>query len=116
MYNISKILAILMIFLVSTANAALEPKKPKQMLWPFAGIFGKVDRQSAQRGAQVYFEVCAVCHGLNHLYYRNLRDIGFSDAEIKEIAKSHTVIDGPNEDGEMFERPGILSGAAVRLR
>ncbi|NRB11279.1 MAG: cytochrome c1 [Rickettsiaceae bacterium] len=79
------------------------------MLWPFAGIFGKVDRQSAQRGAQVYFEVCAVCHGLNHLYYRNLRDIGFSDAEIKEIAKSHTVIDGPNEDGEMFERPGILS-------
>ena len=109
MYNISKILAILMIFLVSTANAALEPKKPKQMLWPFAGIFGKVDRQSAQRGAQVYFEVCAVCHGLNHLYYRNLRDIGFSDAEIKEIAKSHTVIDGPNEDGEMFERPGILS-------
>lgn len=111
MYN--KILAILIICLASTVNANLERKKPKQVLWPFSGIFGTVDRQSAQRGAQVYFEVCAVCHGLNHLYYRNLKDIGFSDAEIKEIARNYEVIDGPNEEGEMFQRPALPSDAFV---
>lgn len=85
----------------------------KKMLWPFSGMFGKVDRQSAQRGFQVYQEVCSACHGLQHLYYRNLKAIGFSDGEIKEIAKQYTVLDGPNDEGEMFERPAIPSDQFV---
>ncbi|RYE06587.1 MAG: cytochrome c1 [Rickettsiaceae bacterium] len=84
------------------------------MNWPFEGILGKVDRQAAQRGFQVYREVCAACHGLYNLSYRNLKEIGFSEAEIKEIAKSYTVKDGPNDQGEMFERPAISTDKFVR--
>jgi ubiquinol-cytochrome c reductase cytochrome c1 subunit len=96
-----------LIFFSSLTNsyASSEARKPKQVVWPFEGIFGTVDRQAAQRGAQVYLEVCSACHALQHLYYRNLKDIGFSEAEIKEIAKEKMVTDGPNSDGEMFQRP-----------
>jgi ubiquinol-cytochrome c reductase cytochrome c1 subunit len=112
MYN--KILTtILIIFLSFNCNASSEKKLPKQMVWPFSGIFGTVDRQAAQRGAQVYFEVCSACHGMNHLYYRNLQEIGFSEAEIKSIAKEKNVTDGPNESGDMFERPALPSDAFV---
>lgn len=105
------VLYALVIPLSSWAN--LEALPPKQMVWPFNGALGFVDRQAAQRGFQVYKEVCSVCHGLKHLYYRNLKDIGFSDDEIKEIAKQHTVLDGPNDQGEMFERPAVPSDRVV---
>lgn len=75
---------------------------------PFAfdGLFGHFDRASAQRGFQVYKEVCAGCHGMRLLSYRNLRDLGLSDGEVRAIAATVTVQDGPNDEGEMFERPG----------
>lgn len=95
------------IFMSSASFASTDAYSPKKMNWPFEGAFGKVDRQAAQRGFQVYKEVCAACHGLYNLSYRNLKDIGFSDGEIKEIAKNYTVKDGPNEEGDMFDRPGI---------
>lgn len=81
--------------------------------WPFEGAFGKFDRQSIQRGYQVYKEVCAACHSLNRVYYRNLLDIGFSEAEVKAIAAEYTVIDGPDEAGDMFERPAKPSDKYV---
>jgi ubiquinol-cytochrome c reductase cytochrome c1 subunit len=91
-----------------TATVALaaseEPKLQKQE-WSFQGPFGTYDRAALQRGFQVYKEVCAACHSMNQLYYRNLAALGFSDAEIKAIAAEYTVIDGPNDQGEMFERP-----------
>lgn len=94
--------------LISNASAGTGgARHPKELVWPFEGFFGSFDRQAAQRGAQVYLEVCSVCHGLDHLYYRNLENIGFSEAEIKEIAQKYTVIDGPDENGEMFERPAL---------
>ena len=112
MYN--KILTIiLIIFLAANSYASSDIRKPKQVLWPFEGLFGTFDRQAAQRGAQVYFEVCSACHGMQHLYYRNLQEIGFSEAEIKAIAKEKTVIDGPDDLGEMFERPALPSDAFV---
>lgn len=92
---------------VSNSFASTHNVKPKQLQWPFEGIFGTVDRQAAQRGAQVYFEVCAACHGLYHLYYRNLEDIGFSEEEIKQIAKQYNVKDGPDSEGAMFDRPAL---------
>jgi ubiquinol-cytochrome c reductase cytochrome c1 subunit len=106
-----KILLLLLFPFFAFANT--DALHPKQMNWPFEGAFGVVDRQAAQRGFQVYKEVCSVCHGLKHLYYRNLKDIGFSDAEIKEIAKQHIVIDGPNDQGDMFERPALPSDHIV---
>jgi ubiquinol-cytochrome c reductase cytochrome c1 subunit len=111
---LNRILTTLIIIFVSTnCYAGGGGKSPKQMLWPFAGIFGTFDRQSAQRGAQVYLEVCSACHGLNHLYYRNLLELGFSEAEIKEIADDKILLDGPNDMGEMFERKALPSDTFV---
>lgn len=103
-----------LILLPALSFANTDKITHKQMIWPFDGVFGVVDRQAAQRGFQVYKEVCSVCHGLKHLYYRNLKDLGFSEAEIREIAKQHTVIDGPNDEGEMFERQGLPSDSFVQ--
>ena len=62
-----------------------------------------------QRGYQVYTEVCASCHSMNLLSYRNLGEKGgpeFSVEQVKAIAANFEVTDGPNSDGEMFTRPG----------
>lgn len=82
---------------------------PKQLKWSFDGIFGTIDRQSAQRGFQIYKEVCSSCHGLKLASYRNLAEIGFTEAEIKQIASEYQITDGPNEDGDMFERQALAS-------
>jgi len=72
----------------------------------FNGIFGTYDRASAQRGFQVYKEVCSACHSMRLLAYRNLRDLGLSEAEVRAIAETVQIMDGPNDEGQMFERPG----------
>jgi ubiquinol-cytochrome c reductase cytochrome c1 subunit len=99
---ISSIAIVTVVFASDMANL-------KVMNWPFEGLFGTVDKQAAQRGFQVFKEVCSACHGLNKLSYRNLKNIGFSEDEIKELAKGYTVKDGPNDSGDMFERPAIPS-------
>ncbi len=81
----------------------------KKIDWKSDGMFGTVDKQSAQRGLQVYKEVCAACHSLNRIAFRNLAEIGFSEAEIKALAASYKVKDGPNDSGDMFERNGLPS-------
>tara|TARA_B100001142_G_scaffold280539_1_gene291803 strand:- start:622 stop:1350 length:729 start_codon:yes stop_codon:yes gene_type:complete len=84
--------------------------------WSFKGLFGKFDRGSLQRGYQVYTEVCASCHSMKYLSYRNLSEKGgpeFSIEQAKAIAASFEVTDGPNDDGEMFQRPGKLSDKFV---
>ncbi|MCI0754596.1 cytochrome c1 [Teichococcus vastitatis] len=72
----------------------------------FDGPFGSHDRAAVQRGFQVYKEVCSACHSMYLMSYRNLRDIGLSEAEVTAIAASYQIQDGPNDNGEMFERPG----------
>lgn len=71
----------------------------------FDGPFGTFDRAALQRGLQVYRQVCAACHGMDHTYYRNFRDLGYTEGQVKAIAAEYTVTDGPNDDGEMFDRP-----------
>ncbi len=112
MYN-RVIIALLISFSSFGALAETTAKQPLQLVWPFEGIFGTFDRQAAQRGAQVYFEVCSACHSNHNLYYRNLKDIGFSEAEIKQLAQKYTVKDGPNAEGEMFDRPALPSDRFV---
>lgn len=80
-------------------------KKPVEQTWSFGGPFGKWDKAQLQRGLKVYTEVCAACHSIRLLHYRNLADLGYSEQQIKNYAAEFEVIDGPNEDGEMFERP-----------
>jgi ubiquinol-cytochrome c reductase cytochrome c1 subunit len=74
--------------------------------WSWEGPFGVFDRPQLQRGFQVYKQVCAACHGLSRVYFRNLSALGYNEAEIKSIAAETQVTDGPNDDGDMFERPG----------
>ena len=74
--------------------------------WSFSGLFGAFDRGALRRGFTVYKDVCAACHGLRLLSYRNLSDIGFSEDEVKAIAAEVEVQDGPDDEGEMFDRPG----------
>lgn len=88
--------------------AGTAPVPPTQE-WSFGGLFGTFDRASAQRGFQVYQEVCAGCHGLNYIAFRNLLDLGLSENQVKAIASEYEVKDGPNDDGEMFDRPARLS-------
>lgn len=93
----------------SSALAATEAHHPPKMEWSFDGPFGTYDRPSLQRGFQVYKEVCSACHSMNLVSYRNLQDIGLSDLQVKAIAAQYNVTDGPNDEGEMFERPALPS-------
>ena len=76
--------------------------------WSFNGPFGTFDRASAQRGFQVYKEVCANCHGLRLLSYRDLTGIGLNEAQVKAIAASYEV---PTTDdtGQPVTRPALPS-------
>lgn len=94
------------VMLAASPVWASEKEEPKQMAWSFSGPLGRVDNQSVQRGFQVYKEVCSACHSLKRVAFRQLGDIGFSEAEVKSLAASYTVKDGPNDMGEMFDRPG----------
>ena len=75
--------------------------------WSFNGPFGTFDKAAMQRGFQVYREVCAGCHSMQYIAFRNFVDLGYNEAEIKAIAAEYDVEDGPNDEGEMFTRPGI---------
>ncbi len=106
------------IFFSITLNHVKSEEKTKllEVDWSFKGITGKFDRSSLQRGYQVYTEVCASCHSMNLVSYRNLGEPGgpeFSVDQVKAIAANFEVEDGPNSDGEMFTRPGRPSDKFV---
>ena len=93
--------------LAGTAPAlAQEAPTPPAQRWSFDGPFGSFDLASAQRGFQVYSEVCSACHSLQYLHYRDLEGIGLTDDQIKGIAAAVTVPQGLNDQGEPKEGPG----------
>jgi len=96
-----------------TAHAAGDAIHLEKQDWSFSGLFGTFDRAAAQRGLQVYREVCSTCHSLNFISFRNLADLGYSEAEVKAIAAEYEVVDGPNDEGEMFTRAGTPSDRFV---
>ncbi len=98
-------------FGATAALAASEypVNKPREVDWSFSGPFGKWDLGQLQRGYKIYEEVCASCHSIELLAFRNLQEIGFSEAEVKAIAAEFEVTDGPNADGEMFERTAVAA-------
>ena len=116
MKNSIKFLIISIFFFSSVNLQSAEKVEYLKTDWSFKGLFGKFDRGSLQRGYQVYTEVCASCHSMKYVSYRNLSEKGgpeFSEAEVKAIAASFEVTDGPNSDGEMFTRPGKPSDKFV---
>ncbi|WP_036260963.1 cytochrome c1 [Methylocapsa aurea] len=89
-----------------------DVKTPKRQAWSFYGPFGKFDQAQLQRGLQVFREVCATCHSLKSIAFRDLAAPGgpdFSEAQAKALAADYKIKDGPNDAGDMFERPGRLS-------
>ena len=109
---------ILILSLLFFQNHSISAETPKLLKtdWTFKGLFGKYDRASLQRGYQVYTEVCAACHSMQYLSYRNLAEPGgpeFTEEEAKFIAAGFEVLDGPNSEGEMFTRPAKLSDKFV---
>lgn len=97
----------------SQAKASEGGEPLPHLHWHFDGFAGGYDKAALQRGFQVYREVCAACHSMEYLSYRNLSALGYSEAEVKAIAASYTVTDGPNDEGEMFERNGLPSDRFV---
>ena len=94
---------------VQTASAEDAPPRQK---WSFAGPFGIYNQAQLQRGFQIYKEVCSTCHSIKLLAFRNLADPGgpdFTEAQAKTIAESFQVTAGPNDQGQMFQRPGTLA-------
>lgn len=92
----------------TTPAAGHDVELPHQA-WSWDSIFGTYDRAALQRGFHVYKDVCAACHSLDLLSYHNLIGIGLTEEQAKQIAAGDLITDGPNEEGEMFERAGLLS-------
>ncbi len=82
---------------------------PARQNWSFAGPFGQFDQAQLQRGFEVYQKVCSACHSLKLLAFRDLSEPGgpdFSEGQVKTLSATYKVKDGPNDAGEMYERPG----------
>ena len=94
---------------VASADEAEHGLHLPQYSWPHDGLFDAYDHASIRRGHQVYQQVCAACHSLNQICYRNLVDVAYTEQEVKTMAEEIEITDGPDDTGEMFERPGKLS-------
>jgi ubiquinol-cytochrome c reductase cytochrome c1 subunit len=89
-----------------TAEAVFH-QHPKQIALSSDGFFGKFDKQKVQRGLQVYTEVCAACHSLKHVAFRDIAKLGYSEGQVKAFAASKTVPGIDPNTGEAVGRPGL---------
>lgn len=90
----------------SLAFAAGDAHEPKHVDWPHQGLLGSFDRAALQRGYQVYRQVCAACHSMDLVAFRNLEYLGYTEDQVRTIASEYLIEDGPNDEGDMFDRPG----------
>ncbi len=99
-----------LVFAAPAARAAEEASTDwLPAAWSHEGVFGTFDRGALRRGLQVYREVCAACHGMKYIAFRNLGEAGgleLPEAVVEEIARSYQIEDGPDSEGDMFEREG----------
>lgn len=79
--------------------------------WSHSGMLDSYDHASIRRGYQVYKQVCAACHSMQYIHFRDLVGVAYTEDEAKAMAAEEEITDGPNDEGEMFERPGRLSDA-----
>ena len=100
--------ALLLAAAVATPAGAAEEIALPSVSWSFSGVFGTFDRAAAQRGFQVYNEICSNCHSLKEAYYRDLIGIGLSVQQVKDIAASKRV-PSLDENGQPSERPALPS-------
>ena len=108
------VIALLVAAVLPREEAAEDTTKlfhrhPVEVKWQHDGVFGTFDRAQLQRGFQVYKEVCAACHGLQRVAFRNLADLGFSEPEVKAIAKAYEVPAVDDKTGEPSTRKALPS-------
>lgn len=107
-----KFTALLIVGLVSCTGFSFAEegtKDAEHVAYSFEGPLGTFDRAQLQRGYKVYKEVCSNCHSMKFVAFRNLEDKGgpnFTEEQVKALAATFTVKDGPDKDGNMFDRPG----------
>ncbi|KAJ6386354.1 hypothetical protein OIU77_029342, partial [Salix suchowensis] len=94
---------------VASADEAEHGLECPSYPWPHKGILSSYDHASIRRGQQVYQQVCASCHSMSLVSYRDLVGVAYTEEETKAMAAEIEVVDGPNDEGEMFTRPGKLS-------
>ncbi|CAH1109622.1 unnamed protein product [Psylliodes chrysocephalus] len=100
--------AILFALDQSVKASDLELHPPKN-IWSHTGLFSAFDHASIRRGYEVYKQVCAACHSMRFIAYRNLVGVSHTELEAKAEAEEQMVEDGPDDQGNMFKRPGKLS-------
>lgn len=99
------LIALLAYSPISKSESLSAPK----INWTFDGPFGSFDKGQLQRGFSVYRQVCASCHSLSNVSFRNLKDLGYNDAEVKAIAREYSVEDGPDDSGDLYIRKALPS-------
>lgn len=90
-------------------TAAEEGLHAPHFPWSHYGALNSFDHASIRRGYQVYREVCSTCHSLDRVAWRNLVGVSHTVDEVKAMAEEVEYEDGPNDEGEMFQRPGKLA-------
>ncbi|KAF9923884.1 cytochrome c1 [Linnemannia zychae] len=88
------------------ANMAADGLHPPVYPWEHKKNLATFDHAAIRRGYQVYKEVCAACHSLDRIAWRNLIGVSHTEAEVKAMAEEFEYTDGPNDAGDMFQRPG----------
>ncbi|KAJ2455910.1 cytochrome c1 [Coemansia sp. RSA 2336] len=96
------------------ANMEADGLHPADYPFPQKTLFGTFDHASIRRGFQVFKEVCSACHSLDLVHWRNLVDVAYTEDEAREMAEEFEYTDGPDDKGEMFERPGKLTDPIPR--
>jgi ubiquinol-cytochrome c reductase cytochrome c1 subunit len=105
-------LALCIASFVAGSALAETQREAKNISYSFEGLFGKFDKGQLQRGYKVYKEVCSNCHSMKFVSFRNLADPGgpgFNEKQVEALAATFTVKDGPDSNGEPFDRPGLPS-------
>lgn len=100
--------------LTTPSFAAGDAVHIDRQTWSFSGFTGQFDQAQLQRGFQVYKDICASCHGLERVRFRNLFEPGgpeFDEEAVKALAAEwpNQITDGPDDQGKMFERPALQS-------
>lgn len=91
----------------ASVHASEAPEAPHYP-WSHRGYFSALDTASLRRGFEVYRQVCSTCHSMQYKAYRHLVGVTHTEEQAKALARSIEVTDGPNDQGEMFQRPGKL--------
>ncbi len=120
-------LGVGLVFVLALLWAAVQPRdallpdpvkalhrEPVKLVWAQngpgnLGLLGTFDRAQLQRGFQVYKEVCSACHAIHRVAFRDLAAIGFTEPQIKALAKGYQIPSIDDKTGEPNTRPGLPS-------